>query len=61
MGRKRSGRKVKVNSKIVTASAVVCFFFAFAEVEAQQVQNNDMLPVVTLEQAVEISKENYHS
>ncbi|GAK96681.1 cobalt-zinc-cadmium resistance protein CzcA [Nonlabens tegetincola] len=56
---KRSERKIKVNPKMVTASAVVCFFFAFAEVEAQQVQHNDMLPVVTLKQAVEISKENY--
>ena len=56
---KRSERKVKFNPKMVTASAVVCFFFAFAEVEAQQVQQNDTLPAVTLEQAVKISKENY--
>lgn len=56
---KRSERKVKVNPKIVTASAVVCFFFAFTEVAAQQVRQNDTLPVVSLEQAVEISKENY--
>ncbi|WP_343487401.1 CusA/CzcA family heavy metal efflux RND transporter [Allomuricauda sp. d1] len=56
---KRSERKVKVNPKMVTASVVVCFFFAFAEVEAQQVRLNDTLPVVSLEQAVEISKENY--
>lgn len=56
---KRSERKIKVNPKIVTASVVVCFFFAFAEVEAQQVHQNDTLPVVSLEQAVEISKENY--
>ena len=56
---KRSERKVKVNPKMVTASVVVCFFFAFAEVEAQQVRLNDTLPVVSLEQAVEISKGNY--
>ncbi|GAB4512610.1 MAG: CusA/CzcA family heavy metal efflux RND transporter [Allomuricauda sp.] len=56
---RRSERKIKVNPKIVTASAVVCFFFAFAKAEAQQVRQNDTLPVVSLEQAVEISKENY--
>ncbi|NYJ28128.1 CusA/CzcA family heavy metal efflux RND transporter [Allomuricauda sp. ARW1Y1] len=56
---KRSERKIKVNPKIVTASVVVCFFFAFVKAEAQQVQHNDMLPIVTLKQAVEISKENY--
>ena len=56
---KRSEPKVKVNQKIVTASAMVYFFFAFAKAEAQQVRQNDTLPVVSLEQAVEISKENY--
>ncbi len=56
---KRSERKIKVNPKIVTASAMVCFFFAFAKAEAQQVRQNDTLPVVSLEQAVEISKESY--
>ncbi|MAD98858.1 MAG: CusA/CzcA family heavy metal efflux RND transporter [Flavobacteriaceae bacterium] len=56
---KRSERKIKVNPKIVTASVVICFFFAFEKAEAQQVHQNDTLPVVSLEQAIEISKGNY--
>ena len=56
---KRSERKIKVNPKIVTASVVICFFFAFAKAEAQKVHQNDTFPVVSLERAVEISKENY--
>lgn len=56
---KRSVRKMKLNPKFATASVMVCFFFAFTEAEAQQIQQIDKLPVVLLAQAVEISKENY--
>jgi cobalt-zinc-cadmium resistance protein CzcA len=56
---KRSERKKKFNPKFITATAVVCFIFAFAKAEAQQVQLKDSLPVISLEHAVEISKENY--
>jgi len=57
---KRSERKKKISPKFVTATAVVFFFFAFTKVEAQQLQiKRDSLPIISLEQAVEISKKNY--
>jgi len=57
---KRSERKKKISPKFITATAVVCFFFAFTKVEAQQSQTKrDSLPTISLEQAVEISKKNY--
>lgn len=56
---KRSERKIKTNPKLATVTAVVCFFFAFTTAEAQQIQQNNTLPTISLEQAVKISKENY--
>ncbi|SNZ01426.1 CusA/CzcA family heavy metal efflux RND transporter [Flagellimonas pacifica] len=56
---KRSERKMKLNPKLVTATAVVCLLFTSTFMKAQQVQQNDTLPVISLERAVEISKENY--
>jgi cobalt-zinc-cadmium resistance protein CzcA len=56
---KRSERKDKFNPKFVTATAVVCLLFTSAFAKAQQVQPQDSLPIVSLERAVEISKENY--
>ncbi|PHQ29414.1 CusA/CzcA family heavy metal efflux RND transporter [Leeuwenhoekiella nanhaiensis] len=56
---KRSERKMKFNPKFVTATAVICLLFSSSFVEAQQVQQNDPLPVISLEKAVAISKENY--
>ena len=57
---KRSERKKKISPKFVTATAVVCFLFAFTKVEAQQLQTKrDSLPIISLERAVEISKKNY--
>jgi cobalt-zinc-cadmium resistance protein CzcA len=56
---KRSERKKKFNPKFVTATAVVCLLFTSAFAKAQQVQPQDSLPIVSLERAVEISKENY--
>ena len=56
---KRSERKVKFNPKIVTATAAVCLLLTSTFAKAQQVQNSDVLPIVSLEQAVEISKKNY--
>ena len=56
---KRSERKMKLNPKLVTATAVVCLLFTSTFVKAQQVQQNDTLPIISLEKAVEVSKENY--
>jgi len=56
---KRSERKMKFNPKIVTATVVVCLLLTSTFAKAQQVQNSDVLPIVSLEQAVEISKKNY--
>jgi cobalt-zinc-cadmium resistance protein CzcA len=64
---KRSERKKKFNPKFITATAVVCLLFTsnFApaqsavEGKVQQVRPKDSLPVISLERAVEISKENY--
>lgn len=56
---RRSERKMKLNPKFVTATAIVCLLFTSATVNAQQVQQNDTLPAVSLERAVEISRENY--
>ncbi|MFH6602618.1 CusA/CzcA family heavy metal efflux RND transporter [Maribacter algicola] len=56
---KRSERKKKPNPKFVTATAVVCLLFTSNLVKAQQVRPKDSLPVISLEQAVEISKKNY--
>ncbi|RTE54228.1 CusA/CzcA family heavy metal efflux RND transporter [Arenibacter aquaticus] len=56
---KRSERKMRFNPKFVTATAVICSLFSSSFVEAQQVQQNNPLPVISLEKAVAISKENY--
>ncbi len=56
---KRSEQKKKPNPKFVTATAVVCLLFTSNLVKAQQVRPKDSLPVISLERAVEISKENY--
>ncbi|MCL6266361.1 MULTISPECIES: CusA/CzcA family heavy metal efflux RND transporter [Flagellimonas] len=56
---KRSERNLKFNPKIVTATAAVCLLLTSTFAKAQQVQNSDVLPIVSLEQAVEISKKNY--
>tara|TARA_R110000868_G_scaffold116996_2_gene310920 strand:- start:4905 stop:9272 length:4368 start_codon:yes stop_codon:yes gene_type:complete len=64
---KRSERKMKVNPKFVTATAVVCLLFtstfvpaqSVVEGKAQEVPQNNSLPVISLEKAVEVSKENY--
>ncbi|HIB47188.1 MAG TPA: CusA/CzcA family heavy metal efflux RND transporter [Flavobacteriaceae bacterium] len=56
---KRSERKKKFNPKFVTATAVVCLLFTSTFAKAQEVQPQDSLPVISLERAVEISKENY--
>jgi cobalt-zinc-cadmium resistance protein CzcA len=57
---KRAERKKKISPKFVTATAIVCCLFAFTKVEAQQSQTKrDSLPIISLEQAVEISKKNY--
>ena len=50
---------MKLNPKLVTATAVVCLLFTSTFVKAQQVQQNDTLPIISLEKAVEVSKENY--
>ena len=55
----RSERKAKVNPKLVTATAVVCLLFTSTFVKAQQVQQNDTLPTISLEKAVETSRKNY--
>ena len=56
---KRSERKKKFNPKFVTATAVVCLLFASAFAKAQKVRPQDSLPVISLDKAIEISKENY--
>lgn len=64
---KRSERKMKVNPKFVTATAVVCLLFtstfvpaqSVVEGKAQEVPQNNSLPVISLEKAVEVSKKNY--
>jgi len=56
---KRSERKMKVNPKFVTATVVVCLLFTSAFVKAQEVPQNNSLPVISLEKAVEVSKKNY--
>ncbi|WP_281987776.1 CusA/CzcA family heavy metal efflux RND transporter [Aquimarina aggregata] len=56
---RRSEHKAKFNPKLVTATAVVCLLFTSTFVKAQQVQQSDTLPEISLERAVEISKENY--
>ncbi|MCM5662514.1 CusA/CzcA family heavy metal efflux RND transporter [Galbibacter mesophilus] len=56
---KRSERKAKLNPKFATAMAVVCLLFTSAFAKAQQVPQNDSLPIISLEKAVTISKENY--
>ena len=56
---KRSGHKMKLNPKLVTATMVVCLLFTSPFAKAQQVQQNDTLPIISLEKAVEVSKENY--
>ena len=56
---KRSERKMKVNPKFVTATAVVCLLFTSTFVKAQEVPQNNSLPVISLEKAVEVSKKNY--
>lgn len=56
---KRAMRKAKVNPKFVTASVVIGFLFCSSFTMAQQVQQGDTLPAVSLEKAVEISLENY--
>ncbi|WP_209403679.1 CusA/CzcA family heavy metal efflux RND transporter [Pseudozobellia sp. WGM2] len=56
---KRSERKTKINPKFVTATAMVCLLFTSTFAKAQEIQSQDSLPIVSLERAVEISKENY--
>ncbi|GAA4275712.1 CusA/CzcA family heavy metal efflux RND transporter [Aquimarina mytili] len=56
---KRSERKAKLNPKFATAMAVVCLLFTSTFAKAQQVPQNDSLPIISLEKAVAISKENY--
>ena len=56
---KRSERKMKLKPKLVTVTAVVCLLFTTTFLKAQQVQQKDRLPVISLEKAVEVSKENY--
>ncbi|WP_088340308.1 CusA/CzcA family heavy metal efflux RND transporter [Robiginitalea sediminis] len=56
---KRSERKTKINPKFVTATAMVCLLFTSTIVKAQEIQSQDSPPIISLEKAVEISKENY--
>ena len=56
---KRSERKAKVNPKFVTAAAVLGFLVCSPLVSAQEIQQKDTLPVISLDKAVKISKENY--
>jgi len=56
---KRSERKIKVNRKFVTATAVVCLLFSSTFATAQEVPRNKSLQVISLEKAVEVSKKNY--
>ncbi|ALM20299.1 multidrug transporter AcrB [Nonlabens sp. MIC269] len=56
---KRSERKVKLKPKFAAAMVVVCFLYTSAFAKAQQVSQKDSLPVISLEKAVEVSKENY--
>ncbi len=56
---KRSDRKTKPDPKFVTATAVVCLMFTCGYTQAQEVRPNGSQPVISLEKAVEISKENY--
>ncbi|MFV8281093.1 CusA/CzcA family heavy metal efflux RND transporter [Christiangramia marina] len=56
---KRSEHKMKVNPKFVTATAVVCLLFTSTFAKAQEVPQNNSLPVISLEKAVEVSKKNY--
>ncbi len=56
---KRSERKAKLNPKFATAMVVVCLLFTSTFAKAQQVPQNDSLPIISLEKAVEVSKKNY--
>ncbi|GMN05613.1 CusA/CzcA family heavy metal efflux RND transporter [Croceitalea sp. MTPC5] len=56
---KRSERKTKINPKFVTATAMVCLLFTSTIAKSQEIQSQDSLPIISLERAVEISKENY--
>ncbi len=56
---KRSERKMKFNPKFVTATAIICLLFTSTFVKAQEVTQNNSLPIISLEKAVEVSKENY--
>jgi cobalt-zinc-cadmium resistance protein CzcA len=56
---KRSERKMKLNPKFVTATAMLCLLLTSAFAKAQQVQDSDGLPAISFKQAVEIAKKNY--
>ncbi len=56
---KRSERKAKGNPKFVTATVAIGLLFFAPMVKAQEIQQIDSLSVISLEKAVEISKENY--
>jgi len=56
---RRSERRAKVNPKLVTATLMVCLLFTSTLAKAQEVPQNDTIPVISLKKAVEISKENY--
>ncbi len=56
---KRWERKKKFNPKFVTATAMVCFLFTSALAKAQGVPPKSSLPTISLDKAMDISKENY--
>ncbi|QNJ99097.1 CusA/CzcA family heavy metal efflux RND transporter [Constantimarinum furrinae] len=56
---KRSERKVKLNPKFGLATLVICLLFTSNLVKAQQDEQNVSLPIISLEESVEISKKNY--
>ena len=56
---KRSERKAKIFPKFVTVGVAIGFFFCSPFLIAQEAQQHDPLPVISLEKAVKLSKENY--
>lgn len=55
---KRENKKISVNSTFITTTTVIIFLFSFSAAKAQSIDN---LPTITIEQAVELAKENYPS
>ncbi|WP_142785874.1 CusA/CzcA family heavy metal efflux RND transporter [Changchengzhania lutea] len=48
----------KTNKKMITVTAIIAFLFILP-IHANAQQTNDTLPVITLQEAVKLSKENY--